>query len=94
MENQIKITSTDQIIEFIKETDLPLSDYRKIIDSYSGSKFFAAYKRGHTDFTATDKENLISLVKSKADSIENGHPVFFAMGEPEGAYQNSKKSQK
>jgi hypothetical protein len=80
MENQIKITSTDQIIEFIKETDLPLSDYRKIIDSYSGSKFFMTFRVGHTDFTATDKKNLISLIESKADSIENGHPVFFALG--------------
>jgi len=78
---KIKITRTAQLIEFIKENDLPFSDYRKIIDSYSGSKFFAAYKRGHKEFTQKDKENLLSLIESKADSIENGFPLFFALGE-------------
>lgn len=86
--DNIKISNSDELIQFIENTDLSISNYQRIIKAYSGTRFFLTYRAGSPDFTQTDRQNLVSLIESKAEShINKGLPIMFAMGEPKGTYQ-------
>lgn len=74
----IKISNSDELIRFINETDLVLSDYLKIIKVYFNHSFF-----GYT----ANKRDLINFVEQCTQHQKKGWelPLFL---EQKGRYFN------
>lgn len=81
--SRIKINTIDQLLKFVKETDLSLDQYRSIIATYSGTKLFVIYREGQKEFGKVAKQNLISLIEKQGTShIEEGFPAILHLSRP------------
>jgi hypothetical protein len=70
--SRITITTADQLIDFIKETDLTFKDYLKICRTFTKSSLLW--------FTGTEnKEDIIQFLTTYKDPINNSLEVPFVI---------------
>lgn len=53
--NNIKITTSDELIQFVKNTDLTINQHNEIVGAFYNHKFIV--------FSDTTKENLLSFIE-------------------------------